>query len=190
MQCFLCGLVGLALGGLGLLVWWKRDDIKSFVERVTAAMKSSAASHLPPSKDQQQPEVPRTTSPVVSDDDMDATMVVNRGNLGSIVCCSGVLLGKQFDIPPQGLMIGRDPGSAVVVDDRRISGKHAYIRPKQGKVVVLDAQSQNGVYINDFQSRVLGETVLKPGDVIMLSPTDAAQFIYREKRADRKVNDP
>jgi pSer/pThr/pTyr-binding forkhead associated (FHA) protein len=111
---------------------------------------------------------------------MDATLVVNRGDFGSIICCSGALLGKRFDIPLHGLTMGRHPDSDVVVNDPRVSVQHAQIRPKQGKVVVVDAESANGIFLNDFQSRVVGESVLKPGDVIMLSATDAAQFIYRK----------
>jgi hypothetical protein len=181
MEYFFGAVIGLVLGGLGPLAWRKRSNFASFAKALVAKLTTPAASGSSASGINSQPGRPGTSSTPVSLDDADKTMVVNRGAFGSIICCSGVLLGKQFKIPPQGLTIGRDPDSNdVVIDDVHVSAHHAQIRLKQGKIVVMDTGSENGIFLNDFQNPVVGEAALKPGDVIMLSPTEAAQFIYRQ----------
>ena len=111
-------------------------------------------------------------------DESAKTMVVQRGPFGVIICVSPPLCGKRWEIPAQGLAIGRDPSSDIVVDDSRVSAQHAQIRPTQRGVVVVDSASKNGVFLNDAEHRVKEEAVLKPGDVVMLSPTEAAQFVF------------
>ena len=164
---------------LGWLGWKKRVNLatlgKTLVERLKTLRPSS------PTKVDRPKVQPAANTTAVGDVSEDAaTIVAPRGNFGSITCVSGVLLGKRWNIPGHGLSIGRDPDSDVVVTDSRVSAKHAQIRPRQGSVIVVDAGSTNGVFLNDIHNRIEGETALKPGDLVMLSATDAAHFIYRK----------
>jgi hypothetical protein len=106
------------------------------------------------------------------------TKVVRRGPFGVIICVSQPLCGRRWEIPAQGLAIGRDPQCDIVVDDTRISAHHAQIRPADGGVVVVDVASKNGVFLNNAEHRVQGEARLTPGDIVMLSATDAAHFVF------------
>jgi hypothetical protein len=127
--------------------------------------------------------VPNPLSPNAADvDDTGRTVLVQRGNFGSITCVSGTLLGKRWEIPAQGLSLGREPSSDIVIDDPVISAKHAHILPKNGQVVIVDDGSRNGVFLDAAGSRiqVQGERALQPGDLVLLSATDAAHFIYRK----------
>jgi pSer/pThr/pTyr-binding forkhead associated (FHA) protein len=173
MEPLLYTAVAVVLGWLG---WRKRFDIAGFVKTISENLTGSSATG--PSSDNTGSATPR--SEPESDDESGETMVVTRGTFGSITCVSGALLGQRFAIPGHGLSIGRDPESDVVVDDSRVSAKHARVLPKQGAVVVVDVESLNGVFLNDFQHRVAGEASLQPGDIFMLSATDAAHFIYRK----------
>jgi hypothetical protein len=64
---------------------------------------------------------------------------------------------------PDPVLIGRDPQNDVVLDDRRVSRKHAEIRLRLGRYTLYDLQSTNGTYVN---GRRVAERVLDDGDRI------------------------
>jgi hypothetical protein len=64
---------------------------------------------------------------------------------------------------PDPILIGRDPQNDVVLDDRRVSRKHAEIRLRLGRYTLYDLQSTNGTYVN---GRRVAEKVLDDGDRI------------------------
>lgn len=66
---------------------------------------------------------------------------------------------------PDPVLIGRDPQNDVVIDDRRVSRKHAEIRLRLGRYTLYDLQSTNGTYVN---GRRVAEKVLDDGDRISL----------------------
>jgi pSer/pThr/pTyr-binding forkhead associated (FHA) protein len=77
---------------------------------------------------------------------------------------------EQRDAAPVSLgadpiLIGRDPGNDVVLDDRRVSRKHAEIRLRLGRYTLYDLQSTNGTYVN---GRRVAEKVLDDGDRISI----------------------
>lgn len=75
---------------------------------------------------------------------------------------------EQRDAPavalgPDPVLIGRDPQNDLVLDDRRVSRKHAEIRLRLGRYTLYDLQSTNGTYVN---GRRVAEKVLDDGDTI------------------------
>jgi len=77
---------------------------------------------------------------------------------------------EQRDASPVGLgpnpvLIGRDPQNDVVLDDRRVSRKHAEIRLRLGRYTLYDLQSTNGTYVN---GRRVAEKVLENGDKVSI----------------------
>lgn len=77
---------------------------------------------------------------------------------------------EQRDAPavPLGsdpVLIGRDPQNDVVLDDRRVSRKHAEIRLRLGRYTLYDLQSTNGTYVN---GRRVAEKVLEDGDKVSI----------------------
>jgi hypothetical protein len=75
---------------------------------------------------------------------------------------------EQRDAPavplgPDPVLIGRDPQNDVVLDDRRVSRKHAEVRLRLGRYTLYDLQSTNGTYVN---GRRVAEKVLEDGDKI------------------------
>lgn len=72
---------------------------------------------------------------------------------------------REIALGPEPLAIGRDPQSDVVLDDRRVSRKHAEIRLRLGRYTLYDLQSTNGTYVN---GRRVAEIVLSDGDRIAI----------------------
>lgn len=102
---------------------------------------------------------------------------------GSIVFTSGALQGQTFEIPSEGLFIGRDSSSSqVVISDPRVSKCHLWIGPRDRKVVVQDQESRNGTFINDIATPRVTQAELRDGDVIILGEANVAQFEYRASR--------
>ncbi|HUQ42284.1 MAG TPA: DUF3662 and FHA domain-containing protein [Candidatus Limnocylindrales bacterium] len=77
---------------------------------------------------------------------------------------------EQRDAPPVPLgpdpvLIGRDPQNDIVLDDRRVSRKHAEVRLRLGRYTLYDLQSTNGTYVN---GRRVAEKVLDDGDKVSI----------------------
>lgn len=71
--------------------------------------------------------------------------------------------GPALSLGPDPVIIGRDPQNDLVLDDRRVSRKHAEIRLRLGRYTLYDLQSTNGTYVN---GRRVAEKVLEDGDKI------------------------
>ena len=77
------------------------------------------------------------------------------------------------------MWIGRDPNQAQIkVDDTRVSSRHMWIGPREGRVVVIDQGSTNGTFLNTLGTERVRDVALNPGDTVILSQADAARFVY------------
>ena len=71
--------------------------------------------------------------------------------------------GREYPIPANGLVIGRDPACEIVVSSTDVSRKHAVIAPSQDGYVLTDT-STNGVIVNG--ERITAPARLGNGDVL------------------------
>jgi pSer/pThr/pTyr-binding forkhead associated (FHA) protein len=71
--------------------------------------------------------------------------------------------GKEYAVPDEGLVIGRDAGCDVVVPRNEVSRRHAELAATEDGYVVRD-MSSNGVYVNG--ERIQGSHRLARADVI------------------------
>jgi Inner membrane component of T3SS, cytoplasmic domain/Cytochrome P450 len=64
--------------------------------------------------------------------------------------------GSEWSLPAgRSYLVGRDPGCDIVVADGRVSWRHAVLRLEEGRWVLADNGSTNGVYAGDHRvSRV------------------------------------
>jgi hypothetical protein len=76
---------------------------------------------------------------------------------------------RAVQLGPEPLLIGRDQQNDVVLDDTRVSRKHAEIRLRLGRYTLYDLQSTNGTYVN---GRRIAEVVLNDGDRISVAGLD------------------
>jgi hypothetical protein len=71
----------------------------------------------------------------------------------------------QVELPGSVCVLGRDPGCDVVLNDSKCSRRHAIVEEDRGGLVVRDAGSANGIYLN---GRRVEEASLRPGDTLRL----------------------
>jgi len=76
---------------------------------------------------------------------------------------------RRVPLGPEPLTIGRDPENDLVLDDRRVSRRHAEIRLRLGRYTLYDLQSTNGTYVN---GRRVAEVVLSDGDRIAIGGSE------------------
>lgn len=80
--------------------------------------------------------------------------------------------GKQFPLADL-VTIGRGPGCAIMLSDRRVSGEHAQVKREAGNYVFLDLRSSNGSFLvveGDDRPLRSAQTLLH-GDEIRLGHT-------------------
>jgi hypothetical protein len=99
---------------------------------------------------------------------------------GTIKFVSGVLMGQEFQVDPEGSYIGRESTlSQIVVSDPRISKRHLWIGVRDGAVKIVDHDSRNGTFINDPKSERVVEAALNSGDTVILGESDVARFEFQ-----------
>ena len=82
---------------------------------------------------------------------------------------AGSELDRQF--PLSGVVyVGREGDSEIIVNDPRVSRRHARLRADGHRVTITDLGSTNGTYVNEVL--VSGEQVLYDGDVIRMGRTE------------------
>ncbi|MDQ4079871.1 MAG: FHA domain-containing protein, partial [Gemmatimonadota bacterium] len=77
--------------------------------------------------------------------------------------------GREYAVPAEGLVIGRDAACDIVVPTAEVSRRHAQIVPSQDGYVLKDT-STNGVFVNG--ERVVASQVLGRGDIVRVGNED------------------
>jgi len=79
-----------------------------------------------------------------------------------LVCVDGPLVGQEFEIPPTGLVVGRE--GHVRVNDEFLSRRHfEVLLDSEGNARVRDLGSRNGTFLNSLPAR---NTKVHSGDEI------------------------
>jgi pSer/pThr/pTyr-binding forkhead associated (FHA) protein len=77
--------------------------------------------------------------------------------------------GARHDIPPTGVVIGRDPECGIIIKSSAVSRRHASIAPGLLGYMITD-ESTNGVFVNG--ARIQGATLLRQGDRVRMGKTE------------------
>lgn len=88
--------------------------------------------------------------------------------------------GREYQVPDDGISIGREVGNDVVISSSEVSRKHAEIVPMPGGYHLNDL-STNGVFVNG--ARVEQTQVLGRGDVIKIGPEEFRFYADQAKAA-------
>ncbi len=75
--------------------------------------------------------------------------------------------GKQVEVPPGTLTIGRAEDSGLIIASTRVSRHHCEIVSDQDRVVIHDKGSGNGTLVNGLK---VTEQALGPGDEVAIGP--------------------
>jgi hypothetical protein len=82
--------------------------------------------------------------------------------------------GRHVELDQPVVSIGRALDNDIIVEDPRVSRRHAQLRRRYGRYVLYDVGSSGGTAINGYP---VEECVLQPGDVISFA---GAEVIYGE----------
>ncbi|MEV0298343.1 BTAD domain-containing putative transcriptional regulator [Nocardia sp. NPDC050710] len=77
--------------------------------------------------------------------------------------------GRIVAVPPKGLRIGRSSDNELMLDDPKVSRRHAQIIPKREGLAIRDLHSSNGVYVDCVLIEIT--TPLSTGTVIRIGST-------------------
>jgi pSer/pThr/pTyr-binding forkhead associated (FHA) protein len=91
--------------------------------------------------------------------------------------------GKVTELAQRPLLIGRADGCDIVLDDAKVSRRHAQIGIEGGAVVVEDLGSVNGVHVGG--GRITGKAALQVGERFVVGNTE---FWVRPARPSAPVN--
>ena len=95
-----------------------------------------------------------------------------RAPQGAIVAREGSVR-REVPLGAEPISIGRDPKNGIVLDDRRVSRRHAEVRLRLGRYTLYDLQSTNGTLVN---GRRIAEVVLSDEDRITIG---GAELVVR-----------
>jgi len=97
---------------------------------------------------------------------------------GHLVCLSGSHKGARFAVVASGMTIGRSPHCDIVLDDPRVSSRHAWIGEVDGRTVLRDLKSTNGTFMNAQIHSPIIEVTLHPGDTMSFGGQKGHQFRF------------
>ncbi|MEZ6092808.1 MAG: sigma 54-interacting transcriptional regulator [Pirellulaceae bacterium] len=107
-------------------------------------------------------------------------------NVAYLVIRDGAKWSDVFRlIPGRTVTIGRAPTNQIVVREEQASRQHAEIFQNEGKWVVRDLNSRNGTAVGS--DRLVGDRILKPGDVIWISKTQLVFVNDLSSAYDKKL---
>ncbi|MDD9951186.1 MAG: GGDEF domain-containing protein [Zetaproteobacteria bacterium] len=99
-----------------------------------------------------------------------------QGN-ASLVQYSGNALGKRYEMVKERLSIGRSVEADITISEASVSRIHARISQNMNATIIEDAESANGLFIND--QKVVAPTELHDQDMLRLG-TVILKFFSRD----------
>jgi hypothetical protein len=112
--------------------------------------------------DDPEPVQPEAPAPEVFETVTASELAEAEAKRTVLVCIDGALKGQEFELPPTGLVVGRE--GHVRVPDEYLSRRHfEVVKDAEGIVRVRDLGSRNGTFLNTMPAR---DTKVQAGDVI------------------------
>src|SRR5262245_27800925 len=85
-----------------------------------------------------------------------------------LLTLKGPNAGRRFPLEQAPLELGRQSGSAIVLESQAVSRQHARIVYDDGEYFVEDLNSSNGTYVNG--KRINGRTRFSERDTLQVGP--------------------
>ena len=81
----------------------------------------------------------------------------------------GSQAGTTFPLTEEAVIIGREPGVDIKLEDEESSRRHAEVSWEVGQFIITDIGSTNGTFVND--TKITAPHLLRPDDRIMVGKT-------------------
>jgi pSer/pThr/pTyr-binding forkhead associated (FHA) protein len=101
--------------------------------------------------------------------DNDATMLGSSQPAATLVVRQGAQAGMSFSITGNQVILGREEGLDIILQDPESSRRHSRISWQGGRYVLEDLGSTNGTFVNGVQ--ITTPQMLNPGDSIGIGQT-------------------
>jgi pSer/pThr/pTyr-binding forkhead associated (FHA) protein len=101
-----------------------------------------------------------------------------------LVALQGPLEGKRWFLK-EDLLLGRDPGCNLMIEDRQVSRQHARLTSQKAEFLLEDLGSKNGTYRNG--DLVIEPVMLADGDIIQIALIQ--KFAYYSSDATMPISD-
>src|SRR5512145_3534165 len=101
--------------------------------------------------------------------DNEPTMMGHGRPTATLVIRQGTQAGMSFVISGSQVVLGREEGLDIVLQDPESSRRHSRISWQGGRYVIEDMGSTNGTFVNGLQ--ITTPRPLNPGDSIMIGQT-------------------
>jgi len=101
--------------------------------------------------------------------DNDATMLGSSQPVATLVVRQGAQAGMSFSITGNQVVLGREEGLDIILQDPESSRRHSRISWQGGQYVIEDLGSTNGTFVNGVQ--ITTPQMLNPGDSIGIGQT-------------------
>jgi signal transduction histidine kinase len=88
--------------------------------------------------------------------------------LARLLVIKGADEGKQFELAPGTVTVGRDASNTIRLHDTEVSRRHCDFHVSDDQVTLTDKNSANGTFVN---SAKVTETTLRPGDHVLVGQT-------------------
>lgn len=100
----------------------------------------------------------------------------------TLIGVSGPVEGRRIELQPGMMMVGRNPGCDVTIDEETVSDKHAQlIHEAQGSVRLINLPNTGGILVNG--ARIHGSAYLNARDTISFGPR--VEFIFLSPVVER-----
>jgi pSer/pThr/pTyr-binding forkhead associated (FHA) protein len=116
--------------------------------------------------------------------DNEPTMMGQGRPAATLVVRQGPQAGMSFPLAGNQIVIGREEGMDIALQDPESSRRHALVSWRGGQFVIEDLGSTNGTFVNGVQ--ITAPQVLNPGDSIGIGQT-ALVFHTTETQMDTQL---
>jgi DNA-binding NtrC family response regulator len=89
--------------------------------------------------------------------------------------------GKTYPIDVDAVVVGRDPGAAIVIDDAEVSAAHCELRAVDAGILVRDLGSTNGTYVGPMR---IHEAVVTTASSVTLGRVNLVVLPEAEHKVD------
>ena len=98
---------------------------------------------------------------------------------------TGPAAGMRWVLSQPEMVIGRDAGCDIIINDRQVSRRHAVLRRADGGFELEDLNSKNGTHINGLA--LSGPTRLQDGDLIQVALVAKLAYVGSEATVPLRI---